>query len=173
MLRMERLAWRGGLALAASLLAGVGSAQPVPETTAPGTVLTSPYDIAQCLCLEREIKRRETDLAAKRQAYDALARQIGEAQATIERQRPQVDVDSQYSIDSFKQLLDQLDALKERQAQITLPDYQAAVAGYNGRVAQYTQRCSGHPLDPAAAERVRAGLVCKPEDQPIAPRPIP
>jgi hypothetical protein len=173
MLRSGRTARRGGLALAAALLAGAGSAQPQPETTTPGTVLSAPYDIAQCLCLERELAPREADLTARRQAYEALARQIADGQAAIDRQRPQVDVDSQYSVDSFKQLLDQLDALKERQAQVTLPDYQAAVTGYNGWVARYTQRCSGHPLDPAAAEKMRATLVCKPEDPPIAPRPIP
>jgi hypothetical protein len=173
MLRFRRPAWRGGLVLAASLLAGTGSAQPQSETSAPGTVLNSLYDIGQCLCLEREIATREADLTARRQAYEALARQIADSQAAIARERPRVDVDSQYSVDSFKQQLDQLDALKERQAQTALPDYQAAVAGYNGRVAQYTQRCSGHPLDPAAADKVRGNLVCQPEDAPIAPRPIP
>jgi hypothetical protein len=133
-------------------------APPVPP---PGAILSSPIDVSSCLCLERDIATRQGELTVRRNAYETLARQISDAEAAIARDRPQVDVNSQASVDAFKRRLDELDAMKTRQDQGALPDYQAAVAGYNQRVAQYTQRCSGRPLDAGVAEQVRTNLVCR------------
>src|SRR5271156_2314318 len=156
MAQFRRMAWGGALALAVLLPAGgAGQAQrpppeppmemPPAEPSAPplGPVLPSPFDVSACLCLERAIDSRQSELTVRRNEYEALAREIADAQAAIDRQRPLVDVNNQYAIDDFKRRLDALDALKARQEQVTLPDYQAAVARYNDRVAQYTQRCSG------------------------------
>jgi membrane-bound lytic murein transglycosylase B len=176
MAQFRRRGWGGALALAVSLAAGAAQAQMPPPTEAPmgmtpaeppaaplGPVLTSPFDVSACLCLERAIDSRQAELTVRRNEYEALAHEIADAQATIDRQRPLVDVNNQYAIDDFKRRLDALDALKAQERQVTLPDYQAAIARYNERVAQYTQRCSGHPLDTTVAEQMRATLICQPD----------
>jgi len=167
----------GGLAIVAAMLAGAAAAQTPPSDTsagvgagagtgagtrteAPGGVLSSPYEISQCLCLQRELATRETTLNARRDAYEALAREIHGAEVAVSDERPLVDVTNQLAVDEFKQQLDQLDALKTRQARVTLPEYQAAVTRYNDTVARYTQRCSGHTLDPEASAQLRANLIC-------------
>jgi hypothetical protein len=170
MARSRRIGWLGGMALAALLAgAGPGQAQTVQTQTlpaqtpveTPGPVLTSPFDISFCLCLEREIQTRQAELTVRGNAYEGLAKEIREIEAALDRERPRVDVNDQAAVDAFRQRLERLDALKARQDQVTLPDYHAAATSYNERVAQYTQRCSGRPLDPAAAEQVRASLVCR------------
>jgi len=162
MAQFRRMAWSGALVLMASLLAATGQAQTQPAGTPP-PVLSSPFDVSTCLCLERAIATRAAELTVRRNAYEALAREIHETEAAIDRQRPLVDVNDQAAIDDFKRRLEQLDAMKARQDQVTLPDYQAAVASYNDRVAQYTQRCSGSALDPGVSEQMRATLVCQPD----------
>jgi hypothetical protein len=166
MAQFRRTAWGGALVLATTLLAGAGWAQTVPAEPPPpslGPTLSSPFDVSTCLCLERSIETRSAELTVRRNAYEELAREIQDAEAAIDRQRPLVDVNNSAAIDDFKRRLDQLDVMKTRQEQVTLPDYQAAVASYNDRVAQYTQRCSGHELDPAVSEQMRATLVCQPD----------
>jgi hypothetical protein len=165
MARFRRIAWSGVVALAAAL-AGAGHAQTPPdEPPAPslGTAGASPFEVSMCLCLERAIATREAELTVRRNTYEALAREIADKAAAIDRQRPLVDVNSQAAIDDFKRQLDALDALKARQDEVTLPDYQAAVTSYNDRVAQYTQRCSGLTIDSDVTEQVRATLICKPD----------
>ena len=159
MAQFRRMARRGALTLAATLFAGTVQAQTPPST--PGAVLSSPFDVSACLCLEREIATRQSEMTVRRNAYEALAREITEHEAAISRDRSKVDVDDPAQIEAFKRRLEALDAMKARQDQITFPDYQQAVASYNARVAQYTQRCAGHTLDPLVVESVRGNLVCK------------
>jgi hypothetical protein len=170
MVRFRRMAWCGGLAVAALVAASAGDAQTPMQTPPPsitpavpplGMTLSSPIEISSCLCLEREIATRQAELTVRRNAYVALVREIAEAESAIARDRARVDVNDQAAVDAFKRRMDQLDAMKARQDQVTLPDYQAAVAGYNERVAQYTQRCSGRVLDPVVTEQVRANLICR------------
>jgi hypothetical protein len=164
--KFRRMAWSGIVALAATL-AGAGQAQtPLDEPPTPslGTAGASPFEVSMCLCLQRAIATREAELTVRRNTYEALAREIAARASATDRQRPLVDVNSQAAIDDFKRQLDALDALKARQAEVTLPDYQAAVASYNDRVAQYTQRCSGQMLDDTVVEQVRATLICKPDE---------
>ena len=165
MAQFRRMAWGGIVALAAALT-GAGQAQTLPgepPAQSPGPVGASPFDVSMCLCLERAIATREAELTIRRNTYEALAREIADQAAAIDRRRPLVDVDSQAAIDDFKRQLDALDALKGRQDQVTLPDYQAAIASYNDRVAQYTQRCSGQTFDSTVVEQARATLVCQPD----------
>jgi hypothetical protein len=171
MARFRRMTGGGSLVVMALVAAGGGHAQapapplvPPPITPAvppPGATLSSPIEISYCLCLERDIATRQAELTVRRNAYETLAREIAEAEAAIARDRPRVNVNDPTAIDAFKRRLDQLDAMKARQLQVTLPDYQTAVAGYNERVAQYTQRCSGRVLDPRVTEQVRANLICR------------
>lgn len=154
-----RTAWR--------LLAGLGGILlGVAIAGAPGeavgqTMLRSPIDISACLCLERDLATRQAEMTVRRNAYEALARDIQDGEATLERERARVDVNDPASVDGFRRRLDALDDLKTRQSTVALPDYQVAVTGYNERVAQYTQRCSGRPIDQATVEQVRPNLVCR------------
>jgi hypothetical protein len=143
------------------LVIGLGAAVMAAGPAAAQGTLSSPAEISVCLCLERDLGTRQAEMAVRRNAYEGLARDIQEAEAVLERERARVDVNNPASVDGFKQRLDVLDAMKARQANVALPDYQGAVAGYNERVAQYTQRCSGRPVDQYVAERVRPNLICR------------
>lgn len=144
-----------------SLLAGLllATAGPVAAASAQ-TMLSAPSDIAFCLCLQRDIATRQDEMAIRRNAYEGSVREIQDAEAGLERDRPRVNVDDQSQVDGFRRRLDALDARKARLAEVTLPDYQAAITGYNERVAQYTGRCSG-ALDPYVVEQVRPNLICR------------
>lgn len=143
-----------------AMLLGAGTGGAPGEVVAQ-TVLRSPIEIAACLCLERDLGTRQAEMTVRRNAYEGLARDIQEAEASLERDRARVDVNDAAAVDGFRRRVDALDAMKVRQSTVALPDYQAAIAGYNERVAQYTQRCSGRPIDQATLERVRSDLVCR------------
>ncbi len=147
---------RPGRLLIGLLIAVAG---PAAAASAQG-LLSSPIDISFCLCLQRDIETRQGEMAIRRNAYETSVKDIQDAEAGLDRDRPRVNVDDQSQVDDFRRRLDALDALKARLAQVTLPDYQAAVTGYNERVGQYTGRCSG-ALDPNVVERVRPNLICR------------
>jgi hypothetical protein len=153
--------WRmvGLGALAAALATGAAHAQAL-QTRASGLTLAE-TEISTCLCLEREVATRQSELTVRRHAYEGLGSTILDAEAAIDRDRPAVDVNDPAAIARFRRRVDELDALKARQDQVTLPDYQAAVASYNERVAQYTQGCSGRTFDQAVIDQVRPNLICR------------
>jgi hypothetical protein len=163
-----------GLIVAGLLVAAGARAQvpppppgppPLPASPAPAPIITSPIEISSCLCLERELANRQSELTVRRNAFETLTREVAEAQSALDRDRPRVDVNSQYAVDAFRQRVEQLEAMKARRDQVALPDYQSAVAAFNERVAQYTQRCSGRTLDPRVTEQVRQNLVCRMDQQ--------
>jgi hypothetical protein len=151
---------------AASLLIGVliAAAGPVGAASAQA-LLSSPIDISFCLCLQRDIETRQGEMAIRRNAYESSVKDIQDTEAGLDRDRPRVNVDDPAQVDDFRRRVDALEALKTRLAEVTLPDYQAAVTGYNERVAQYTGRCSG-ALDPNVVARVRPNLICRMDNQP-------
>lgn len=123
-------------------------------------VLNTPQDISYCLCLERGLATGQSELTVRRNAYEALARTIREREAALDRRRSTIDVNNQAEVDGFKQQLEELDAMKARENQVTLPDYQTAASSYNERVMLYTDRCATHTFDSGVTERVRATLAC-------------
>jgi hypothetical protein len=145
-------------AVLAALAAGQGRAQ-TPETRSP--VLTSPYEVSACLCLERDIAARLQDMSARRAAYEALTSRMNDLQADLDRRRKVINVNDPAQVDDFRRRLDELDALQAEQTGSTLPAYQAAVAAYNQRVAQFTERCAGRALDQNVVNQLRANLVCQ------------
>lgn len=151
-------------AVLTALASGQGRAQ-TPQTrtpSAPSTpVLTSPYDVSTCLCLERDVASRLQEMSGRRTAYEALTSQITELQADLDRRRKAINVNDPGQVDDFRRRLDQVDALQAELTGTTLPAYQAAVAAYNQRVAQYTDRCAGRALDQNVVNQLRANLVCQ------------
>ena len=187
MARWRRWGRGGGVIAAIVVAAGTAGAQaPAPVEEAPlgagmppaaatppaaetpaqplGPTLTSPYDISLCLCLQRDIAKRQATLNERRGAYDQLAGEIRDAQTAVARDRPRVDVNDPAAVARFKMRLDELDAMSARQAQVVLPAYQAAVGTYNQRVAQFTERCSGRVYDPGVTAQVRNNLICRLDD---------
>ncbi len=161
MAQARRRVWGDGLVAAALVAASPAVAQtPVQEL---GPTLTSPYDVSTCLCLERDLPTRLSEIAVRRNTYEAMEREIGDAGAAIERDRPRVDVNDPAAIEAFRRRLDRLDAMKARRDDVALPDYQAAVAAYNERFNQYNQRCTGRAYDPAVTEQVKRNLICRME----------
>lgn len=140
-------------ACAAALALGTAEA-------ARAQVLNTPQEISYCLCLDRGLATRLAELTVRRNAYEALARTIRDREAALDRRRSTIDVNNQAEVDAFKQQLEELDALKARENQVTLPDYQTAASSYNERVLLYTDRCASHTFDSGVTEQVRATLTC-------------
>src|SRR4051812_14764374 len=69
-----------------SLLAGLllATAGPVAAASAQA-MLSSPIDIAFCLCLQRDIATRQDEMAIRRNAYEGSVREIQDAEAALER----------------------------------------------------------------------------------------
>jgi hypothetical protein len=145
---------RLGAVAAALVAAGGARAQTAPGPTPAET------ETSTCLCLEGELATRQAELTVRRHAYEGLATTIHDAEGALARDRSAVDVSDPVAVDRFRRRLDALDAMKARQDQVTFPDYQAAVASYNERVAQYARAC-GHALDPAVVAQVRPNLICR------------
>lgn len=142
-------------ALAALLLAGV-----VSPAAAQG-YLGNPSEIAVCLCLERSITQRATEMNARRAAYDRMQQQIAALGSDVERSRSTVDTNNDDAVAAYRAKVEQLDALNADADRTVLPGYQSAVAAYNERVNQFTQRCAGRGIDQAVTAEVRRDLVCR------------
>src|SRR4051794_14157321 len=114
--------------VAVGIVAALGGATWSARAQTPlqnlGPVLTSPYDISTCICLERDISTRQAEVTVRANTYESLARQIAELEASLDRMRSSVDVNDQIQVDDFKARLERLDAMKGRQLTVTLPDYQ-------------------------------------------------
>src|SRR5262245_39270221 len=88
-----------GLSLVAALASGA-AAQMSPEAA----------EINACLCLEQAVATLSSDMTGKRQALDAVDRQLADLDAQLARERPAVNVSNPDSVARYKALLERRDA---------------------------------------------------------------
>jgi hypothetical protein len=123
-------------------------------------VVRAPDQIRSCLCQERAVSALNAEVQAqsrayddKRQAFQALDRQV---QAT----RPTVNVAKPADVDAFKRLLDQRDRAADDLAGNATRTYSDAVARYNHAVAAYNGSCAGKSYDADQLAEMRRTLSC-------------
>ena len=152
---IRRLAIGGFVALASIAATAAGSAQQ--------QVLREPAQIRTCLCLQQSLSHQASDLATRRQDYEAQRRQVDGLNAEVESQRPTVQVNDASSVAAFRQLLERRDAAQQNFANTVEPQYAALVEAYNQRVAAFNQTCGNSAYDPNVLARVQQSLACPPE----------
>jgi hypothetical protein len=147
------------LVVAAALLAGVGLPGATAVAQVPATI-TSPQEIAACLCLERSIGTLASEMLARQRIYEEKRRQLEQLETEVATKRAQVNVTDTAQVDAFRALLDRRNqAQAEFQAQVA-PEYVATVDTYNRQVADFNAGCVNRGYDNAVLTTVRANLVC-------------
>lgn len=131
-------------------------AQPI----AAQTTLTSPKEIAHCLCLERTINDLRFQMDTERYAQDSEQLRLDILKEQIEQQRPHVNVDDPASVESFKALLDRLDAEQGRFQDEVSPRYADSVERYNKAVGAYDGPCRGKFFDGGVVAALSPNLNC-------------
>ncbi len=124
-------------------------------------VLTSRDDVAVCLCLNQSVASRSGALGQRRADYEHAQQEVTHLQGEVDAQRPTVDINNPAAIDAFRAKVLQLDKLRQSMQDTALPAYQSAVAAYNQRVEEFSQRCAGRAMDPGVEAQVRQTLVCQ------------
>jgi hypothetical protein len=145
-------AWRSAIA-AALMLPGMAGA------VAAQTVRASD-EVRACACKEQlvstlnsEVMSQSSAYEAKRQAFEALDKQVQTA-------RPLINVRNQAEIESFKQLLTRRDAAADALAAAANQSYADTVQRYNEAVSDYNASCSNKAFDPEKMAELKRTLSC-------------
>jgi hypothetical protein len=143
--------------LTAALIGGLGAISGGTAWAQPVTM--SPRAVTACLCsqdavaqLQGQVQEARRVYAERRQAAQALSRQVEEA-------RGRVNVDNAADIESFRNLLARRDEA-ERAYQEQGPAVGDIVARYNAAVAGVNGNCTGKLFDPEELRAVRQTLSC-------------
>jgi len=144
------------LAVAIGLSGAVAFSWPA----AAQSVLTSPADVAACLCRDQAVKDQKAELTRQQSDYDGAQSEFQQLNTEVETRRPQVNVNDSGSINAFRQLLDRRDAAQVRFTDQVSPAYAAAVDRYNQSVQSYMNQCGGKSYDSRALEAAQQSLPC-------------
>lgn len=144
------------LAIAIGVLGAVAFSWPA----AAQSVLTSPADIAACLCRDQSVNSLKAELARQQAAYDSAQKEFQQLNTELETQKSQVNVNDSGSIDAYRQLLKRRDAAGAHLTNEASPAYGAAVDRYNQAVQGYMNQCGGKSYDAAALATARQSLSC-------------
>jgi hypothetical protein len=145
-------AWRSAIA-AALMLPGMAGA-------ADAQTMRVPDEVRACACKEQlvstlngEVMSQSSAYEAKRQAFEALDKQVQTA-------RPLVNVRNQAEIDDFKQLLTRRDEAADALADAANQGYADTVQRYNEAVSDYNASCAGKAFDPEMMAELKRTLSC-------------
>ncbi len=141
-----------GWGFAALFAPGIAGAQIPPETA----------EISTCLCMQQATATLAADMNAKKQALEAVNRQLGDLDAQLTRERSTVNVNNPDAVARFKALLERRDATYRQSIGPVHDDAVQATARYNGQVSQYNARCANRPFNSALVAEVQAHLMCPP-----------
>jgi hypothetical protein len=101
-------------------------------------------------------------MTAKRQALDAVDRQLADLDAQLARGRSAVNVNNPDSVARYKALLERRDATYRQSIGPTHADATAATERYNARVSEYNTRCANRPFSSYLVAQIRGHLACPP-----------
>jgi hypothetical protein len=151
MIRLAR-----GMALSSGLLAvlaaGAVKAQVPPEVA----------EITACLCLQQAVSTLSAEMNAKRQALDAVTRQLSDFDSQLARERSAINVNNPDAVARYKALLEQRDAVYRQSIGPIHAEATQATARYNARVSEYNARCANRPFNSAIVVQMQVNLVCPP-----------
>jgi hypothetical protein len=143
-----------GLVVASALAPGAARAQvPLPPEMA---------EISACLCLERSVSTLSAEMNAKKQALDAVTRQLSDLDAQLARDRSTLNVNDPDAVARYKALLEQHDSAYRQSIGPVHADATQATARYNARVSEYNARCANRPFNSAIVAQMQVNLVCPP-----------
>ncbi|HUN47559.1 MAG TPA: hypothetical protein VMU85_13605 [Stellaceae bacterium] len=150
---------RAGLPFLAVAIGAVAVTFSWPAAAQPA-VLTSPSDIAACLCRDQSVNALKADMARQQAAYDGAQKEFQQLNAQVEAQYPQVNVNDSGSINAYRQLLQQRDAAGARLTNQASPAYSASVDRYNQAVQGYMSQCGGKSYEASALAAAQQNLSC-------------
>lgn len=138
-------------AVGAGLAAGGAQAQ---------MVISSPREIAACLCLEQTTIDLQAEVDLQRQVYEASRREFESLSDQAEARKAQMNVNDYAEIVAYRELLAKRDAAEIALKVELMPTYAAVVARYNQAVQSYNASCGGRSYAPEALAEVRKNLYC-------------
>ena len=143
-----------GWGLLAVLAPGAARAQvPLPPEMA---------DIRACLCLQRALSALSAEMNAKKQALDAVTRQLSDLDTQLARDKSTINVNNPDAVARYKALLERHDATYRQSIGPVHTEAEQATASYNARVNEYNAHCANRPFDPALVAQMQVNLVCAP-----------
>lgn len=154
---MARCSWQ---TLAIAFGGWLAASAPSPTAAQAQTVLTSPQEITECLCLEFSVNTMANDVSARQRMYDDAKRTYEQLDAEVNQRRQTMNPNDPAQVEALRQLLDRRDEARARFAGEATPEYAAQVEEYNRRVAAFNQRCGGKSYDGNVLAQVRQSLVC-------------
>lgn len=123
-------------------------------------VLTSPQEIARCLCQEQAINMLRQQMDTGKAAVDREKAEIDAMDRDIAQQKPKVNPANETSVEVFKTLLDQRDAKWDRLKAVTEMSYLEANDRYNTAVLGFQASCGGTMYNLEALAIAKSNLVC-------------
>lgn len=139
---------------AAALVALTGPASAQQRT------LTSPQEIARCLCQEQAIDTLRQQMDAGKAAVDREKAEVDAMDRDLAQQKTRVDPNNATSVEVFKTLLDQRDAKWDTLKNVTEVSYLEANDRYNTAVLGFQASCAGTMYDMKALATAKSNLVC-------------
>ncbi len=134
----------------------------VAPAAAQQRVLTSPQEIARCLCQEQAINALRGRMDAGKAAVDREKADVDAMDRDIAQQRGRVDTNNPTSVEVFKTLLDQRDAKWNHLKTVTEPSYLEANDRYNTAVLGFQASCGGTSYNLEALAIAKTNLACPP-----------
>jgi hypothetical protein len=141
-----------GMSLIGLLIPGIAEAQMLPEAA----------EISACLCLQQAVSAFSGDMNAKKQALDAVTREVADLDAQLTRDRSTMDVNNPDAVGRFKALLERRDAAYRQSVGPVHDEAGQATARYNAKVNEYNTRCANRPFNSAVVAQIQPTLVCPP-----------
>jgi len=122
--------------------------------------LTSPQEIARCLCQEQAIDTLRQQMDAGKASVDREKAEIDAMDRDISQQKTRVDPNNETSIEVFKTLLDQRDAKWDNLKNVIEVSYLEANDRYNTAVLGFQASCGGTMYEMNALAIAKRNLVC-------------
>jgi hypothetical protein len=139
--------------LFAVLAPGPAEAQALPPEVA---------EITACLCLQQAVSTLSAEMNARKQALDAVSRQLSDLDSQLARERSTMNVNNPDSVARYKALLERRDAAYRQSIGPVHAEATQSTARYNARVSEYNARCANRPFNSAIVAQMQVNLVCPP-----------
>src|SRR5205814_844397 len=119
-------------------------------------------EITACLCLQQAVSTLSADMNAKKQALEAVTRQLSDLDSQLARERSTINVNNPDSVARYKALLERRDAAYRQSIGPVHAEATQSTARYNARVSEYNARCANRPFNSAIVAQMQVNLVCPP-----------
>jgi hypothetical protein len=145
-----------------AMVAVAAFAAPLAEAQVaqPAPVITSPQEVAGCLCLERNVSTLANEVLARNRIYEEKRLALEQLESEVAAQRARMNVNDVAQVDAFRALLDRRNAVQAEFATQVTPEYASVVDNYNRQVSDFNARCGTRSYDTTVLASVRANLVC-------------